>query len=63
VTVRVRQDARTWFETVWEYMSEAQREGVRWQANHEHLTLAGALLAHPTLAPPALRHLIPQVKP
>jgi hypothetical protein len=44
-------------------MSEAQREGVRWQANHEHLTLAGALLAHPTLAPPALRHLIPQVKP
>lgn len=51
----------TWFETVWDYMSETQREGVSAWSRRSGLTLPGALLDAPVLAPPALRHLIPGV--
>lgn len=50
----------TWFEVMWGYLSEAQREGVRAHSDRHRLTLPGALLDSPVLAPPALRHLVPR---
>lgn len=49
----------TWVEIVWDYMSETQREGVSAWSRRSGLTLPGALLDSPILAPPALRRLIP----